>query len=434
MHPSRAIRGTKSRLLDGRRIVVGVSGSIAAVEVPRMVRELLRHGADVRIVATPDALKIITEEALAFASGHPPIRELTGGVEHVALLGPGEGRADLLLIAPATANTISKIAHGIDDTAVTSFASIALGGGVPLLIAPAMHGHLARNPAVRENLDRLRSWGVGLIAPTSAEGEEKLPGPEQIAAAVIRRLAQGPWRGRHVIVVGGASREPIDEVRSITNESSGATAVALAAQAYLRGAEVELWAGALRVPPPPGVPLTRWSTVGDLEALVHRSEKRLRGADAILVPAALADYTLDARRGKISSRTTPRLRLDLRPGPRILPLLRRLAPAPTLLVGFKLEAGLSESALAERARTLREEVGLDEVVANDRANLGEATASFLLVGPGGARHWISGPKDAVAGHLLDALERRLPSPPTVRRAAPAVARTARRRLRQRPHL
>ncbi|HEV2167084.1 MAG TPA: bifunctional phosphopantothenoylcysteine decarboxylase/phosphopantothenate--cysteine ligase CoaBC, partial [Thermoplasmata archaeon] len=286
MHPSDSIRGAKSQLLKGRKVVVGVSGSIAAVELPRVIREILRHGADVRVVASADALKIITEEALTFASGHPPIRALTGQVEHVSMLGPGEGQADLLLIAPATANTISKIAHGIDDTPVTSFASVALGGRVPILLAPAMHSHMSENPAIRENLARLRAWGVEVIAPQSAEGEEKLAGPEEIAAAVLHRLAQGPWVGRNVVVIGGSSREPIDEVRSITNESSGETAVALAVQAHYRGAQVDLWAGGLRVPVPTFLPSLRWGSVGDLVKLAAKESRRLARSDAVLVPAA----------------------------------------------------------------------------------------------------------------------------------------------------
>jgi len=172
-------------LLEGKRIVFGISGSIAAVEVPRIIRELLRHGADVQAVMSPEAGRIITPEAVEFATGHPPILQLTGNVEHVTLLGPGEGRADMMLIAPATANTISKIAHGIDDTALTSCASIALGGGVPLLVAPAMHSHMGLNPAIRENVERLRSWGVGIIHGASTEGEEKIATPEEVAAAVL---------------------------------------------------------------------------------------------------------------------------------------------------------------------------------------------------------------------------------------------------------
>ncbi|HEV2429865.1 MAG TPA: flavoprotein, partial [Thermoplasmata archaeon] len=187
MHPSRSIRGRLSGLLSGRTVVLAVSGSIAAIEAPKIARELIRHGADVRAVMSPDATRIVTPEALTFATGHPTVVELTGGVEHVTLLGPGEGRADLLLVAPATANTLAKIAHGIDDTAVTSFASVALGGGVPVLVAPAMHGDMGRNPAIRESLDRLRAWGVEVVPPKMEEGEAKLAGPEEVAAAVLRR-------------------------------------------------------------------------------------------------------------------------------------------------------------------------------------------------------------------------------------------------------
>src|SRR5579871_4642841 len=271
VHPSRAIRGGKSQLLAGRRIVVGISGSIAAIEMPRVIRELIRHGAEVRAVMSPDAARIVTPETIAFATGNPPIVQLSGEVEHVTLMGPGEGRADLLLLAPATANTISKIAHGIDDTAVTSFATVALGGGVPVLVAPAMHAHMGQNPAIRENLDRLRSWGVEIIAPLAAEGEEKLATPEEISAAVLHRLARGPWAGRRVIVIGGAARESIDSVRSLTNESSGETAVQLAVQAYFRGAQVELWASPLEVAIPSFLPLKRWRSVGDLRQLIRSS-------------------------------------------------------------------------------------------------------------------------------------------------------------------
>lgn len=434
MHPSDAIRGSKSQLLQGRRIIVGVSGSIAAVEVPRVIRELLRHGAEVEVVASEDALRIITAESLTFASGHPPIRALTGGVEHVTELGPGPRRADLLLIAPATANTISKIAQGIDDTPVTSFASIALGGGVPVLLAPAMHSHLGQNPAVRENLARLRSWGVGIIEPVSAEGEEKLASPEEVAAAILHRLAEGAWARRTVIVIGGASREPIDEVRSITNESSGETAVALATQAYLRGAEVRLWAGGLRVAVPPFVRIERWGSVADLLRLAQRESALLGRADAVFVPAALSDFTLPARAGKIPSRGTPGLHLELKPSPKVLERLRRLAPPPCQLVGFKLEVGLDEAGLAEAAGVLLDESHLDFVVANDRATLGQPRASFLLVRPNGARHWVSGLKSDAAATLLDEIGRSLGARVSGRRSTMTAERPRHRRVRskQRP--
>ncbi len=429
VHPSRAIRGNTSHLLDGRRVLVGISGSIAAVEVPKIVRELIRHGAEVRAVMTSEGTRMITPEAIEFATGHPPVLKLTGGVEHVALLGPGEGRVDLYLIAPATANTIAKIAHGIDDTPVTSCASVALGGGVPILVAPAMHSLMGQNPAVVESLGKLRSWGVEVLFGPSVEGEAKIASPEEVAAAVLHRLAVGPWKGARVTIIGGASREPVDAVRSVTNRSSGATAVALATAAFYRGAEVELWAGALEVPVPGWIPVHRWSSVGDLLTLARRRRAELRRSVAVLVPAALSDFTLNPRAGKIPSRDTPHLTLRLVRAPKVLPELRRLAPAPTRLVAYKLLAGGGAEALEREGRRLGEEVGADWVVANDLSAVGATEASILVLPKGESRRWIRGPKAEIAGKLLDDLGRELADilpEPTRNPKAPSKVRADRR--------
>ncbi|MGA7476081.1 MAG: bifunctional phosphopantothenoylcysteine decarboxylase/phosphopantothenate--cysteine ligase CoaBC [Thermoplasmata archaeon] len=407
MHPSHVIRGRSSQLLAGRRVVVGVSGSIAAIELPKMIRELIRHGADVQAVMSPEAMRLVTPETLEFATGHPVITQLTGNVEHVTLLGPGAGRADLYLIAPATANTISKIAHGIDDTPVTSCASVALGGGVPMLLAPAMHSHMGVNPAVRENLEKLRAWGVGIVSGASVEGEDKIASPEEVAAAVLHRLGSGPWAGRRVVIIGGAARESIDEVRSVTNESSGTTAVAIANQAFYRGAEVELWAGALQVAAPPWVPVTPWRGVEDLLTLARRRRSGLRDVAAVFVPAALSDYTLERRSGKISSRENENLTLTLRRAPKVLPELRRMAPSPTRLVAFKLEPGLTPARLEEEGRRLAHETGADWVVANDVTTMGSSQTNALVLPPSGGRLWIRGPKADFAGKLLDDIGREL---------------------------
>jgi phosphopantothenoylcysteine decarboxylase / phosphopantothenate---cysteine ligase len=410
MHPSRVIQGRTTQLLAGRRILVGVSGSIAAVEVPKIIRELIRHGAEVRAVMSAEATRIVTAEALEFATGHPPVVQLTGNVEHVTLLGPGEGRADLYLIAPATANTISKIAHGIDDTPVTSFASVALGGRVPMMIAPAMHANMGLNPAVRESLEKLRSWGVGIIPGASAEGEEKIASPEEVAAAVLHRIAEGPWAGRRVVVIGGAARESLDSVRSLTNESSGASAVALAGQAFYRGAEVEFWAGAIQVPVPAFLHPVPWRSVEDLLRLARERSADLASAAAVLVPAALSDYTVERRPGKIRSREHPSLSVTLLPAPKVLPELRKLAPRPTLLVAFKLLAGESTARLEEEGARLRRESDADWVVANDVSTMGSATTNALVLPLRGARHWIRGPKPEFAGTLLDEIAGTLATP------------------------
>lgn len=434
MHPSEAIRGRRSQLLAGRRIVLGISGSIAAIEAPRIIRELIRHGADVRVVMSTEAARLVTPESLQFASGHPPILELTGNVEHVTWMGTGDQKADLLLIAPATANTISKIAHGIDDTPVTSFASVALGGHVPLILAPAMHASMGENPAVKANLDQLRAWGVDVIEPRREENEEKVPTPEEIAAAVLHRLARGPWAGRRMVVIGGASHEPIDDVRAIANESSGETAIALATQGHYRGARVTLWLAAASAAIPPFLSVTRWTSVEDLRRLLSQQPEVLRTADAVWVPAALADYTVKAQPGKIDSRAVPRLTLALRPTPRILPEIRREVPSPGIVVGFKLVSRESPEGLHAQAQRLLEDAGLDAVVGNDRSVMGAPRAEVLLVRKDGRSHWIRGPKSDVAGRLLDELGRDLAYRSARRPATgpPARKRPSRRKSRTVP--
>ncbi len=422
MHPSRVIRGRSTDLLHGRHIVLGISGSVAAIEVPRIARELLRHGADVRAVMSSEAQRLVTPEVIRFATGHPPITQLTGDVEHVTLFGPGPERADLYLIAPATANTIAKVAHGIDDTPVASCASIALGGGIPILLAPAMHSQMRQNPAVTEALAKLEGWGVGIIRTETAEGEEKLASPEDVAAAVLHRLGRGPWKGRRLIVVGGAAREPIDDVRSISNESSGTTAVALAIQGHFRGAEVELWMGYHSTTIPSFLEIRRWRSVEDLVRLARDRQGALAGAAAVIVPAALADYTVERERGKISSRELPELTLRLKRASKFLPRLRAWAPPPVLLVGFKLEATTDEAALEVSARRVQEEAGLDWVVANNTRTMGNPEIAALVLPPYGPRFWLRGPKMEFAGKLLDDIGRTLPNGASESRASPRARR------------
>jgi len=424
MHPSRVIRGRTTQLLEGRRIVVGVSGSIAAIEVPRIIRELIRHGAEVRAVMSPEATRLVTPETLEFATGHPPVLALSGNVEHVTLLGPGEGQADLYLVCPATANTIAKIAHGIDDTPVTACASVALGGGVPMLIAPAMHAHMGVNPAVREALVKLQGWGVGVVTGASVEGEEKIATPEEVAAAVLHRIARGPWKDRSVVVIGGAARESIDQVRSVTNESSGRSAVALASQAYYRGANVELWAGALEVAVPPWIPVRPWRGVGDLLDLARAESARLGTSAAVFVPAALSDFTLVPEKGKIASRAHPQLTLTLQRAPKVLPEIRRLAPAPSRLVAFKLEAGLGRRELEAEGRRLADETGADWVVANDVISMGGPRTEALVLSKGKVRATLDGSKFDAAGRLLDLVGDELGAPEVT---GPTPSRPARHR-------
>ncbi len=176
-----AITGVKSSALYGVRIVLAVSGSIAAIETPKLARELMRHGAEVVVVMSESAQGIISPEALECIVGKRVITSLTGLCEHIEYCGEWKGRWDLLLICPATANTISKIANGIDDTPVTTFASTALGSRMPLVIAPAMHESMINNPFVQRNIERLKKAGVAFIEPSLEEGKAKLRWREVVA-------------------------------------------------------------------------------------------------------------------------------------------------------------------------------------------------------------------------------------------------------------
>ena len=350
MHPSEGIRSAKSRLLEGKRIVLGITGSIAAVECFNLARELIRHGADVQAVMSPEALKLVTPDAMRFATGNEVITELDGRTQHVDLLGSYDDHADLLLIFPCTANTLSKMALGIDDTAVTTMSTIAIGGGVPVIVAPAMHASMLEHPAVKKNMNTLREMGVEFVGPRMEEKKAKVATVEEIAAAVARRLGPMDLAGRKVFVIGGASEEPIDDVRVITNRSTGETAVQLAMAAWLRGADVELWAGRMSHPVPSYIERRDFQSVRDLLDMVNGEAK-----DIVIVPAALSDYAARPSRGKIPSNLDS-LRIDLEPLPKVLPALRHSA---RVLVGFKAEVGPSDDELLCRSRASMEDYCLD---------------------------------------------------------------------------
>jgi len=391
MHPSEAIVGTSSSLLKGRKIVLGITGSIAAVECFEMARDLMRNGARVIPVLTPEAQKLVTPYSMAFATGEETITELDGRVQHVSLMGDVQGRADLLLIAPCTANTISKIACGIDDTTVTTMATVALGSGVPVLIAPAMHGAMFNNPMVAENMDKLRKIGVEFVGPRFEGKKAKIALRDEIVHATIRKLSPGSLRGRKVLIVGGSSAESMDDMRLITNRGTGETAVALTLAAYHQGADVELWMGRCSVPLPSFIPTERFENLADLSVLVSKADH-----DLALVPAALSDFTFEASRGKLPSEAK-RTVLQLKSAPKLLPLLREKVPK---VVGFKAESGVEERVLISEARASLRRNGLSAVAANDLKDVGPGRTRIVYV-KGRGKKVLEGSKDEVAMMIIE---------------------------------
>lgn len=371
-----------------------MTGSIAAVQTVKLARELVRHGADVVPVLSDGAQRIVHPNALEFATGHRPVTEITGRMAYLDLCGR-DGRADLLLIAPCTANTLGKIAAGIDDTPVTTFATAALGSGLPILIAPAMDETMYGQPIVAANMRTLAGLEVEFVEPLREEDKAKLAPLETIVARVLRRLRPRDLLGRRVVVIGGATAEPLDDVRVLTNRATGATAVELARAAYERGAEVELWLGHHSVPVPPYLPTRRFGTVADLLRMAPDVE-----ADVCLVPAAISDFTVPRAEGKIpSDAADPTLRLE--PAPKVLTALRKAGVG--FLVGFKAEAGVDRQELIRRARDRMAEHGLDLVVANDVAKVTADATSIVVLAPDGRTDVFEGAKRLAAERIWSAV-------------------------------
>ncbi len=371
MHPINEIRGSKSKTLSGKRIVLGITGSIAAVECVKLARELARHGAEIIPVMSKAATKIVHPDSIHFATGHEPIIELDGAVKHVELCGDTSGRADLLLIAPATANTISKISQGIDDTCVTTMASCAMGSGIPIIIVPAMHNSMYTHDIITDNIKRLKKTGLTFVGPKMEEKKAKMASQEEIVNAVLLALGPKDLKKTRILVIAGSTQEPIDDVRHLTNSSSGRTGVLLAQEAYRRGADVELWAGR-GMEKPGNVKFKEFGSVKDLEKMAAGAR-----ADIIIVPAAISDFTIKQKKGKISSSKGMTIELEL--APKILGILRKQKKAK--LIGFKAETGIGQKELEARAKKRMKEHGLDMIIANLLEDVKPDITKSLIITP-----------------------------------------------------
>jgi phosphopantothenoylcysteine decarboxylase/phosphopantothenate--cysteine ligase len=383
-------------MLDGVNVALGVTGSIAAVKVVELAHELRRRGATVRAVLSESAQGIVHPWAVEYATDNAVVTEITGAVEHVDLCGR-EGWADVLLLAPATANTVGKVAAAVDDTPVTTCATTALGADVPVVLAPAMHEPMYDHPGVLDALDRLESWGVDVVSPRIAEGKAKIASEEAVVLAAARAVGEGPLVDRHVVVTSGATSEPIDPVRVLTSRASGATGRAVARALYARGAAVTL------VHDGPDVPYADVRTVESAAEMLGQVEDVVADAEALVSAAAVSDYTTEPRSEKI--RSGERLTLDLEPTPKLVDAIRDAHP-DLPIVGFKTESGADDETLLARARDLRERVDMAFVVANDADVMGAAETRALLVG--GADHEVvAGPKSELGLRVADELAGRL---------------------------
>ncbi|ADQ67808.1 bifunctional phosphopantothenoylcysteine decarboxylase/phosphopantothenate--cysteine ligase CoaBC [Halogeometricum borinquense] len=374
-------------MLEGVNVALGVSGSIAAVKVVELAHELRRQGANVRGVMTESAQGIIHPWAVEFATENDVVTEITGRVEHVELCGR-DGWADVLLLAPATANTVGKIAGAVDDTPVTTCATTALGADVPVVVAPAMHEPMYDHPGVLDAIDRVESWGVQFVDPRIEEGKAKIATEEAIVTDVARATTEQTLAGRHVVVTAGATSESIDPIRVLTNRSSGRTGREVARACYVRGADVTLVHDGDDVPYADVVPVETSAEMLDAVLSVAAN------ADALVSAAAISDYTVETAAEKLRS-GEPRT-LELEPTPKLIDSVREEYP-DLAIVGFKAETS-GDEAMVAAARKILDRANLSFVVANDASVMGQAETRTLFVRPEGMAEF-AGSKDALGGRI-----------------------------------
>lgn len=388
------IRGVKSRRLEGKKIVLGVTGSIAAVECVKLARELARRGAEVFAVMSKSARKIIHPYALEFATGNKVVTEITGEVEHVKFFG-SDGFADLFLIAPSTANTISKIANGIDDTPVTTFATTAMGAKKPIIVVPAMHEAMIYNEAVKENIEKLKRMGIEIVEPKITEGKAKFPEIEKICLHVERALYPKEFAGKKVLVTAGPTFEQIDPVRFISNKSSGLMGKEIALELWRRGAEVVFVTSKdFGIKLPNFKNLKVWSVVDMLNAVLREVEN----CSLFISSAAPSDFLVDMEKKKI--KTSPEVTIKLKEAPKIIREVRKVYNGH--IIGFKAETGVSEDELLSIAKERLSCDNLTMVVANDVLERGMGTEDTKVVTvTQKSIHWLEGNKSEVAKEIVE---------------------------------
>jgi phosphopantothenoylcysteine decarboxylase/phosphopantothenate--cysteine ligase len=391
------------------RIVLGISGGIAAYKTPDLVRRLQDAGAAVRVILTPNAARFVSPLSLAAVSNHPVIIEQWGdashgGVDHIELA----RWADVLLIAPATANVLAKLAVGIADDALTTYA-LAHRGDV--VVAPAMNSFMLAHPTVTENLATLRSRGVDVIEPDwgllacGDEGAGRMPDAPVLMERVKTHFVTRDLEGKSILVTAGPTREAIDPVRYISNRSSGKMGYAIAEAARRRGAKVTLVSGPVSIPVPNGVALSQVTSAGEMhDAVLNAMPQQI-----VIKAAAVADFAPEQVAGRKikKERGKDEMTLALRKTPDILEALAKVKPRP-FVVAFAAET----NDLADNARKKLESKGADLIVAND---VSDSTIGFdadqnevLLIARDGATMKIDrAAKLVVANRILDEVVKRL---------------------------
>jgi len=359
-HPSLDIVDSYGVELSGKKIVLCVSGSVAAYKAIELARLLMRHGADVTCVASDAVTKLVQPDYFKWATGNDVITKLTGELEHIRLA--DYNQSDLIIVYPGTANALGKLANGIDDTPISTVLTVGFGSKIPILMCLAMHASMYDNAAVKKNIEFLKNK-IEFVKPQIIEGKAKAPEPEDVLEYVLRKFGYSSiLKNKKVLMTAGPTIEYIDPIRVITNQSSGKTGILLASELISSGAKVTLIYGPGIEKPPKGAKIINVSTSNEMFNAVKNEMKRKY--DIVIMAAAISDYTPEKpSKNKIKSNNN-KIRISLKKTPKIIDYIKKYRKN-VFLVGFKAETNISKKDLIKLANKKMMESSADMIVAND---------------------------------------------------------------------
>ena len=360
-HPSLDIVSSHGIELSGKKIVLCVSGSVAAYKSIELARLLMRHGADVTCVASSVVTKLIQPEYFKWATGNKVITKLTGELEHIRLA--DYKQSDLIIVYPGTANTLGKLANGIDDTPISTVLTVGFGSKIPILMCLAMHASMYENSAVKKNIEFLKNK-IEFMSPKMIEGKAKAPEPEEILESVLKKFGfSSKLKNKKVLITAGPTIEYIDPVRVITNLSSGKTGVLLASELISAGSKVTMIYGPGNEKPPKSARVINIKTNKEMHDMTIK-ELQNKKWDIVIMAAAASDYTPENPSKTKLKTHRESMTIRLKKTPKIINQVKRLQKT-ALLVGFKAETNLTKKALIKSAQKKMQECNADMIVAND---------------------------------------------------------------------
>ncbi|MGQ0795387.1 MAG: bifunctional phosphopantothenoylcysteine decarboxylase/phosphopantothenate--cysteine ligase CoaBC, partial [Nitrosopumilaceae archaeon] len=359
-HPSLDIVSSDGTEITGKKIVLCITGSVAAYKSIELARLLMRHGADVICVASKAATNLIKPSYFKWATGNEVITKLTGDLEHIKIA--DYKRSDMIIVYPCTANTLGKLANGIDDTPISTVLSVGFGSKIPIVVALAMHEAMYENPAVRKNMDFLKNK-VDFISPQMVEEKAKAAEPEQVLDFVLKKFgSSSKLRGKKVLISAGPTIEYIDPVRVITNQSTGKTGVLLASELVSAGAKVTMIYGPGKELPPKGVRLVRVETSQEMFEAIKKEMKQK--FDIVILAAAVSDYMPEKSSSTKIKSDQNRIIVKLKRTSKIIDQIKKIQKN-VFLVGFKAETNLSREKIISESRRKLKESDANLIVAND---------------------------------------------------------------------